>query len=118
MPKANIIEFDFANLLPEEVLKEKFDAIIFSYSIHHLNMDEKLDILSHCKKLLNKKGSIIIGDVMCKTQSEMHAVQTAHNDTWNYSEYYVIADDLFANLPEYNAKFIEKSYCSGIIILK
>ncbi len=46
MPRANLIEWDISNGLPDEMLSMKYDAIVSTYALHHLTDEAKIDIYS------------------------------------------------------------------------
>lgn len=63
MPKAKLYEGDFTKALDKNILNEKYDAILATYSIHHIIDAEKKDFLMTLISLLNDGGKIFIGDV-------------------------------------------------------
>lgn len=118
MPNAKLISFDFSQGLPKTLDEESFDGIIFTYSIHHLNLEQQIHLLNTLKHHLRPHGKIIIGDVMTRTQQEMNDAKEKHPDIWDDEEFYIVTEDLQARLPQDSIFFSKKSYCSGILILE
>lgn len=54
-------------------MKNKYDAIIATYSLHHLTDVQKVSFLKNLLSLLNEDGRIYIGDVAFETRTEMEA---------------------------------------------
>ena len=48
MPKAKIYNGDISNGLVEPLLENKYDAIIATYSLHHLTDSKKVIFLKLC----------------------------------------------------------------------
>ena len=116
MPKAKLIQYDFAKGVPEEVEAEKFDYIISTYAIHHLNDTEKVKFLTRLLNLLNNKGMILIGDVAFETR-EMHDKCKADcgEGNWDEDEFYLIFDEIKKSFTV--AEFTQISYCAGVLTL-
>lgn len=117
MPDIKTIKHDFKDELPKEITSNKYDSILFTYSIHHLNDDEKSCLLNNLYPLLKKEGKIIIGDVMTQTESEMIMAQERDNEIWDFDEHYIIVEKLVSSHPEFRICFYPKSYCSGVLVL-
>ena len=61
MPNAKLFQGDFSNGLVEPLLQQKYDAIIATYSLHHLTDLQKVTFLKSLLMLLNEGGCIYIG---------------------------------------------------------
>lgn len=118
MPNAKLIKFNFNDELTSEISKNRYDAILFTYSIHHLILEEKKSLIKKLYPLLKEGGKIIIGDVMTGTESEMKAVQEKDQDIWDDSEHYVIVEELIPLFPNRKLSFYPKSYCSGVLVIQ
>jgi uncharacterized protein YutD len=88
MEKAAFILADFSNALNE--IFNKFDFIVFSYSIHHLSYNDQIELLIKLNDYLNEDGVIIIGDVSTFTIEDMNQLQNKYADIWDDEEYYPI----------------------------
>lgn len=70
MPKAQLFIGDISNGLVDQLLEYKYDAIIATYSLHHLSDFEKVSLIKDLLKQLNERGVIFIGDVAFKNRDE------------------------------------------------
>lgn len=116
MPEVKLIQYDFTKGLPEEIESQKFDFIISTYALHHLDDSEKIKFLINILNLLKKDGIILIGDVAFETR-EMHNKCKADcgEDGWDDDEYYFIFDELKNSFEI--AEFIQISHCAGVLEL-
>ena len=66
MPQAKLYQGDFSQGLAEELKQNRYDAIIATYSLHHLTDGQKVNLIKSLLPLLNDGGCIYIGDVALK----------------------------------------------------
>lgn len=71
MPEAKLYQRDFSKGLVEELKHNRYDAIVATYSLHHLTDKQKVRLLKDLLPLLNDGGVIYIGDVAFATRSEL-----------------------------------------------
>lgn len=71
MPKSKLFKGDFSKGLVNELKKQKYDAIIATYSLHHLEDEEKINFINELLSLLNENGKIYIGDVAFETRDDL-----------------------------------------------
>ena len=116
MPKAKICNGDISNGLVEPLLENKYDAIIATYSLHHLTDSEKVIFLKTLLTKLYEGGVIYIGDVAFETRSEHDKCMKQVGDAWDKDEFYFVVDEMKSYFPE--IKFEKISECAGILILK
>jgi 2-polyprenyl-3-methyl-5-hydroxy-6-metoxy-1,4-benzoquinol methylase len=88
MPNASFIHGEFHEAI--SLLNQCYDAIVFSYAIHHLTYHDQIDLLLSLNQYLHEEGMIIIGDVSTKTQHEMELLREKYIDIWDDEEYYPI----------------------------
>lgn len=88
MKNATFILADFSDALNE--IYNKFDFIVFSYSIHHLSYNDQIELLIKLNNYLNEDGVITIGDVSTFTIEEMNQLQNKYAAIWDDEEYYPI----------------------------
>ena len=115
MPSAKLIQHDFSSGLPGELKNTKFDAIVCTYAIHHLEDSSKLDFLKELQTHLSPKGRIYIGDVAFETRAELNACREASGDEWDDDELYPVACEIRKELPQ--VRFEKISFCAGILTL-
>lgn len=116
MPDAKLFIGDISNGLVEPLLKHKYDAIISTYSLHHLTDDEKVTFLKDLLNQLNDGGVIYIGDVSFETRAEHDICKKEAGKAWDEDEFYFVVDEMKAYFPD--MKFEKISECAGIITLK
>jgi len=118
MPDNAYIESEFLASL--DLLEgQLFDTIIFSYSIHHLPVNEQVYLLNTLSKHLNKHGRIVIGDVMTKTKEGMYMLSKKYQTIWDEEEYYPTYEEYKESLLNevYKVEYLEITECSGVCTL-
>lgn len=116
MPKAKLYQGDFTKSLREEILNEKYDAIIATYSLHHIQDSNKKDFLKTLLILLNDKGKIFIGDVMFEDGESLQRCKQEAKDEWDNEEFYFVYEIVKKDFP--SIKFEKVSSCSGVLTLE
>ena len=111
MPSARLIQHDFTNGIPVEIKDEKFDAIVCTYAIHHLDDAAKITFLKELQTHLNPRGRLYIGDVAFATRAELEACRARCGEEWDDEEFYVVAEEITG------AKFEKVSHCAGILTI-
>lgn len=115
MPEAKLYQGDFAKGLVAEVRRNRYDAIIATYSLHHLTDEEKVGFIEDLRSLLSDGGTIYIGDVMFGKRVQLEACKADAGDDWDGDEIYFVVDELQAHFPQ--MRFEPLSYCSGVLTL-
>ncbi len=116
MPMAKLYQGDFSVGLVDALKVQRYDAIIATYSLHHLSDAEKAVFLKELLQLLNDGGAVYIGDVAFQTRADLNVCRKQADDTWDDDEIYFVYDELKAVFP--NLVFEPCSDCSGVLILK
>lgn len=116
MPKAKLYQGDFSRGLVNDLKQLQYDAIIATYSLHHLTDHQKISFLGELLPLLNEGGCIYIGDVAFATRDELEKCKLQAGDEWDETEIYFVFDELKRALPK--LVFEPMSYCAGILTLK
>lgn len=115
MPDARLYQGDFSKSLVEPLCMRKYDAIVATYSLHHLSDEEKVEFISVLLPLLKENGRIYIGDVAFAVREDLEACRAACGDEWDPDEIYFVFEELkpfFENLT-----FEKVSSCAGILTL-
>lgn len=115
MPNARLFEGDLANGLCEELTHHRYDAIIATYSLHHLDLDGKIALIASLLPLLKEGGRILIGDVAFEDEAELEACRRAVGDGWDEDEFYFVYDEMKAHFP--TLTFEKHSHCAGVMVL-
>ena len=116
MPDARLYQGDFSKGLAEPLLHRKYDAIIATYSLHHLTDEEKVSFLNTLRLLRNDGGCIYIGDVAFQSREAHDKCNNDCGDSWDEDEIYFIFDELKAFFPE--MRFEQMSDCAGLLSLQ
>lgn len=116
MPEAKLYQGDFSQGLVADLRQKKYDAIIATYSMHHLTDSQKVSFLKDLLPLLNDGGSIYIGDVAFKTRSQLENCKMQVGDGWDNDEIYFVYDELKEEFPK--LQFEQLSHCSGVLSLE
>ena len=113
MPDANLYLADFSLGLADELKLQTYDAVIATYSLHHLTDERKISLLQELLQLLNSGGAIYIGDVAFETEAALMECKTACGDLWDDDEIYFVMEKLqpcFSSIT-----FTPYSGCAGLI---
>ena len=115
MPDATLVQGDFSRGLAQPLAQQKYDAIIATYSLHHLTDSQKVSFLSSLLSLLNDGGCLYIGDVAFQTRAELEACRAACGEEWDEEEIYFVFDELKQAFPA--MQFEPMSCCAGLLSL-
>ena len=116
MPKANLYQGDFSQGLVKELLRQNYDFIVATYSLHHLSDKQKITLLHTLRGCLNPGGQILIGDVAFKNRSQLEQCRKEAGDDWDDKEIYFVAEEIKKEFP--TMTFTKISFCAGILALR
>ena len=116
MPEAALYQGDFSKGLAEELKRNRYDAIIATYSLHHLTDGEKAGLIENLLSLLREGGCLYIGDVAFETRAEMERCSAWISQEWDDEEYYFAADEWMKLFPQMT--FEKFSFCAGLLSFK
>lgn len=117
MDQARFIQFDFCDGLPDKIEGEKFDVILSTYAIHHLENKEKINFINNLKKYLHQDGMILIGDVAFVNREEHNQCKHDAGSLWDDDEVYIVFDEIKNELDYKKVDFKKVSYCAGVLRL-
>ena len=115
MPGAHLYQGDLADGLVSELGGRTYDAIVATYSLHHLDDARKTALILELTGLLAPKGCIHIGDVAFETRADLEACRRLVGDAWDTDEVYFVCDELRPLLP--GLTFERASFCAGVITI-
>ena len=115
MPNARLYQGDFAAGLAPELAARQYDAIVATYSLHHLDDGQKVAFLRQLQTLLAPGGRILIGDVAFETLAELTRCRAESDPLWDDDEIYFVAETLRPHLP--GLAFTRISHCAGVLEL-
>ena len=116
MPKAKLYQGDFSKGLVEELKQNRYDAMIATYSLHHLSDGQKIRLIKDLLPLLNDGGWLFIGDVIFETRTELERCKAWIGDEWDDDEIYFVVDELAKSFPQ--IKYEPFSFCAGLLSLE
>ena len=116
MPEAKLCCGDFTQGLASELTQHRYDAIVATYSLHHLTDAGKVTFIQNLLLLLREGGTIYIGDVAFETRAELEACREQSGDRWDNDEIYFVYDELKGAFPAMT--FDRLSPCAGILSLQ
>lgn len=116
MPFARLYQGDFAKGLAAPLREQTYDAIIATYSLHHLTDAQKVEFLSSLLPLLKKGGCIYIGDVAFQTRAALDACRLADDVAWDDDEIYFVYDEIREAFPQ--MCFEQMSFCAGLMTIE
>ena len=116
MPNAKLFRGGFSKGLAEPLTHQKHDAIIATYSLHHMTDAKKLPFIENLLSLLNTGGSIYIADEAFDTRVSLEKCKAESGDEWDDDEMYFVYDALKESLP--TMKFEQMSCCAGLLSLQ
>ncbi len=115
MPDAKLYQGDFSEDLAKPLKEHKYDAVIATYSLHHLTDKQKISFIDNLFNLLNEGGIIYIGDVVFDTRSELEKCMNEAGDEWDDEEIYFVFDEIKKSFPK--MQFEQMSFCAGLLSL-
>lgn len=115
MPGAHLYEGDFSKGLCSELLEHRYDFIVSTYALHHLDDTQKVDFIKGLLPLLDDGGEILIGDVAFNTRAEWEQCRADSGAAWDDDEIYFVFDEIKRHFPK--MAFERMSYCSGVLML-
>jgi len=116
MPDARLYQGDFSKGLVPELRAQQYDAIVATYSLHHLTDAQKIGFLRALLPLLKQDGCLFIGDVAFRTREELEACRTAACEDWDSDEIYFVYGELRPHFP--TLTFESFSHCTALLTLR
>lgn len=80
MPSAELCCGDFTVGLAEPLTQRQYDAIIATYSLHHLTDRQKIAFIRSLLPLLRKDACLYIGDVAFQTRADLDRCRLSAGD--------------------------------------
>lgn len=117
MPEAALFQHDFTNGFPDQLGDERFDWIIGTYAIHHLDDQQKTVFINELMNHVSEAGMIIFGDVAFSGEHELKTTRNEFLEIWDDDEYYLVAEKLVEMFPNYTVTYYKVSFCSGVVTI-
>lgn len=107
---------DFTVGLAEPLTQRQYDAIIATYSLHHLTDRQKIAFIRRLLPLLREDACLYIGDVAFQTRADLDRCRLSAGDAWDADEIYFVFDELRQSFPDMT--FLPLSPCAGVLSLR
>ena len=118
MPEANLVEWDISTGMPAALAHNKYDTIISTYALHHLEDKEKVAFIQELLPLLTADGKIQIGDIAFQTRAQLEKCKADSIAYWDGDEFYFVFDEIEEALKDLcRCEFHAVSHCGGVITL-
>ncbi|XCP85698.1 class I SAM-dependent methyltransferase [Roseburia hominis] len=114
MKGAKLIRHDFAEGFPELWDEERFECILSTYALHHLDDEQKFAFIKELKRHLKPGGRIVIGDIAFETAEEMEQCRKVSGEEWDEEEKYLTCDAAKKAFPD--VEFEKISFCAGVFV--
>lgn len=114
MPYARLYPCDFTAGLPTELYGARFDCIVATYSLHHLEDAQKPPFIKDLLGRLAPRGEIMIGDVAFEDRRALEACRARCGGEWDDEEAYFVFDELKRRLAA-DMEFLPLSHCAGVL---
>jgi putative AdoMet-dependent methyltransferase len=101
---------------------EKFDRVISSYCLHHLNDNQKVNFFQETiENNLYEKGKIIIAEIGFENESSFNKARDEYRESWEGEEdgeYYMCGERMVRLLRNagISATYKQVSPCAGILL--
>ena len=120
MPRGHFMKADFSKGLPDALSGKKFDFILSTYAIHHIDNLSKADLIIKLKGLLNNNGKIILADVAFKTVPDFEKCRRENIDSWDNDEIYMVFEEFETLLKNKGLiyTYSQISSCAGVLIVQ
>ncbi|MHA1959562.1 MAG: class I SAM-dependent DNA methyltransferase [Candidatus Thorarchaeota archaeon] len=119
LPDIRLLKVDIRSEWPSE-LRVGFDLIVSAYTIHHLNLSGKIDVINRLQKeLLRDGGRIVLGDISFRSFAERAASRRELAHEWDDYEYYWAADEIKTMLWGEGVFVVYEqiSFCGGVYLI-
>ncbi|AKG73910.1 class I SAM-dependent methyltransferase [Salinicoccus halodurans] len=119
MPEANLVLWDISEGLPTEVSAESYDFIISTYTLHHLNDEDRYIFINDLMSHLKENGKLLIGDISFETREKSDRCRQDNIDYWDEDEIYFVSDEIGDRLKMvYRYEYKQVSHCGGLYVLE
>ena len=114
-----LVQHDFSRGLPDSIKNRRFDYIVSTYAIHHLDGREKTGLIREMLQCLSGQGLILIGDVAFETRAMLNECrERCAPGEWDDDEVYIVFDELTRDLDGARLDFRRISHCAGIVSVR
>lgn len=119
VPNGTYYEHDFLQGLPEEIIHEKYDFIVCTFGIQHLELDELIEFIHYYLDKLSPFGKIILGDVLFLDEHDKQLTYEKSIESWRDDLHFHVYNQIVSKIKEHLAlSFMKITESSGMIIIE
>lgn len=117
MPKAEFYCMDFKPDVTKMLKRKKFDYIVSSYALHHIENQHKIELIHKLMNNLKDGGKLIVADVAFETKETLEKCREIFKKKWDFDEFYLAGKDTISELSKIGLKasYKQLSICAGIL---
>lgn len=114
IPNGHFLQWDISQGLPAHIPGAPFDAIVSTYTLHHLSDEQKVTFIQDMARFLSPHGQILIGDISFQTRDDLLKCQHNNLHHWDADEYYFVHEELMKQLQDtFKISYTQVSHCGG-----
>lgn len=119
VPTARYFEHDFLCGLPEELAHDKYDFIISTYTIEHLNLEQLIELIHSYLNHLAPYGKIILGDVLFLDDKDKKMTYQKYRESWLSDLHFHVYNQLVERIKEHLAlSYLKITETCGMIVIE
>lgn len=114
IPNGQFLQWDIDKGVPSFIPGAPFDAIVSTYTLHHLTDHAKLQLLKQLVNFLKPDGVLLIGDISFPSRQHLEECREKNLHHWDEDEYYFVYDEIknaFSN--EFSVEYTQVSHCGS-----
>jgi len=119
VPLATLARVDLADDHFGRFNQERFDRIISSYTLHHLDTEQQVAFFRRAAQdNLSDSGKIIIADIGFETRRDYDNGKVRWRQYWDEEEYYLCGEEIVTALEKIGVlvSYRQESECAGVLI--
>ncbi len=114
IPNGQFLQWDIHQGVPLSIPRAPFDAIVSTYTLHHLTDLAKLQLLKQVANYLKPDGVLYIGDISFATRHSLEECRKKNLHHWDDAEYYFVYEEIERALSnEFIMEYTQASHCGG-----
>lgn len=95
-----------------------FDIIVSIDTFHHFDLEHKVRLFHDLMELIDQDQMILIGDISFERRLQYMKARDENINIWDRDAHYFIYDEIYDYLREFRSRYIDVSFCMGILVLR
>lgn len=114
IPNGQFLQWDIHEGVPLSMPRTPYDAIVSTYTLHHLTDPAKLQLLKQVANYLKPEGFLLIGDISFPSRQHLKKCREKNLHHWDDDEYYFVYEEIERVLSnEFIVEYTQASHCGG-----